>query len=473
MKRLKLYLQALLLFFVFPGGCAATVKEPAVAGSFYPADKKKLEVEVDGYLAGGSSPDGGGRLLALVAPHAGYIYSGHVAGYSYAKLKGNDVRTVILIGPTHHAAINGAVIYPGSGLKTPLGTVPVNEALARSLVNDREGVKLAAEPFGPEHSLEVQLPFLQRALADFSVVPILVGRMTTESYRHLADGIGAILKRDERSLLVISTDLSHYHDVKKAGPMDLKVLDATERLAANELELILTSGEGEMCGAGAVLYGMAAARRAGATEGELLKYADSGDVSGDKGYVVGYGALGFYRRELSAADRSDILKLARDTVERHVTGRPLPEWHGKSRRLKADGAVFVTLKEKNGRLRGCIGNLQATMPLYRAIIRNGVSAASRDPRFKPVGQEELPGLDLEVTVLSPMEPLGGVEEIVLGRDGLYLEGSGRSSVFLPQVPVEQGWNLQTYLAELAMKAGLPADGWKSGRLYRFTAEIVH
>jgi AmmeMemoRadiSam system protein B/AmmeMemoRadiSam system protein A len=472
MKRLKLYLQVLLLFFVFPAGCAAMVKEPAVAGSFYPLDRKKLEAEVDGYLSRGESPSGEGRLLALVAPHAGYRYSGPVAGHSYAQLKGKDIRTVVLIGPSHHAAVNGAVIYPGSGLKTPLGVVPVDEALARSLASEQEGVNLAAEPFSREHSLEVQLPFLQRTLRDFSVVPILVGRMTPASYRHLADRIAGILKTDSASLLVISTDLSHYHNAQKAGIMDRSVLDAAERLALGDLERILASGEGEMCGAGAVLYGLAAARGAGATEGELFMYADSGDVSGDKSSVVGYGALGYFRRELSPADRREILKLAEETVASHVNGKPLPDWQGGTRRMKTDGAVFVTLKEKGGRLRGCIGSLQATMPLYRSIMQNGVAAASRDPRFRPVRPEELPGLSVEVTVLSPMEPLASVHETVIGRDGLYLEASGRSSVFLPQVPVEQGWNLQTYLAQLAMKAGLPADAWKGGRLYRFSADII-
>lgn len=473
MNRLKLYLQAMLLSFVFPGGCAASVKEPAVAGSFYPAEKAKLTAEVDRYLDQGGSPSGEGRLLALIAPHAGYVYSGHVAGHSYAKIRGKDIRTVILIGPAHHAAVNGAVIYPGGGLKTPLGVVPVNDSLVRSLASDQNGVKLAAEPFSREHSLEVQLPFLQRALREFSVVPILVGRMTSDSYRHLADGLAAILKKDEHSLLVISTDLSHYHAADKAGKMDRKVLDAAERLATGELERALMSGQGEMCGAGAVLYGLAAARGAGATEGELYQYADSGDVSGDKSYVVGYGALGFYRRPLSPATRSSILSLARETVARYVTGTPLPEWQGEDRRIRADGAVFVTLKEKNGRLRGCIGNMQATAPLYRSVMQNAVAAASKDPRFSPVTPAELDGLSVEVTVLTPMEPLAGVEEIVIGRDGLYLDAGMRSSVFLPQVPVEQGWNLQTYLAELALKAGLPPDGWKRGKLYRFGAEIIH
>lgn len=473
MNRLKLYLQAMLLAFVFPGGCAASVKDPAVAGSFYPADKSKLAAEVDGYLAQGGTASGEGRLLALVAPHAGYIYSGHVAGHSYSRIKGKDIRTVILMGPAHHAVVNGAVIYSGGGLRTPLGVVPVNDSLARSLANDQSGVKMAADPFSREHSLEVQLPFLQRALKEFNVVPILVGRMTSGSYRHLADGIAAILKKDEHALLVISTDLSHYHNSEKAGKMDRKVLDAAERLATGELEKVLMGGEGEMCGAGAVLYGLAAARGAGATEGELYQYADSGDVSGDKSYVVGYGALGFYRRNLSEATRSRILSLAKETVASHVSGKPLPAWSGDDRRMKSDGAVFVTLKEKSGRLRGCIGSMQATVPLYRSVIENAVAAASKDPRFRPVTPDELAGLSVEVTVLSPMEPLGGIEEISIGRDGLYLDAGIRSSVFLPQVPVEQGWNLQTYLAELTMKAGLPPDGWKRGKLYRFGAEIIH
>jgi AmmeMemoRadiSam system protein B/AmmeMemoRadiSam system protein A len=473
MSRLRYLFNALLLMVLFPAACSSAVKEPAVAGSFYPGDRKKLEADVDSYLAQPADPPDAGRLLALVAPHAGYVYSGGVAGYSYAKLKGKDIRTVILLGPTHYAAVNGAVIYPGGGLKTPLGVVRVDEALARSLASDRDGVKLAAAPFEREHSLEVQLPFLQRTLKDFSVTPILVGRMTPESYRHLADRIAAVLKKDEKAIVVISTDLSHYHDSKTAGVMDRKVLDAVERLAAGDLERLLSSGEGEACGGAPVLYGMAAARGAGATEARLFKYADSGDAFGDKKRVVGYGALGFYQRPLSAAAKTEILRLAGEAVRAQVNGRPLPEWQGNDPRLKADGAAFVTLKEKNGRLRGCIGSIQAYTALYRSVIQNGVAAAAKDPRFRPVRPEELPNLDLEVTVLSPMEPVSDSSEISVGTHGVYLEAAGRSSVFLPQVPVEQGWDLPTYLRELAMKAGLPPDGWKEGRLYRFTAEIVH
>lgn len=473
MSRFRYLLQTMLLMIIFPSACSAAVKEPAVAGSFYPDDPKKLATSVDAYLAKPAAEPEEGRLLALIAPHAGYVYSGSVAGYSYARLKGRDIRTVILIGPSHYASFKGAVIYPGGGLRTPLGIVRVNESLAASLASDRDGVKLAAEPFSREHSLEVQLPFLQRALADFSVVPILVGGMTKESYRYLADRLATLLKQDEKALIVISTDLSHYHDTETASVMDRKVLDAVERLSAADLERLLMSGEGEACGGGPVLYGMAAARGAGATESQIYRYADSSAASGDRKRVVGYGAAGFYARPLTAASRSEILKLARETVFARVSGKPLPEWHGNDKRLKADGAVFVTLKEKNGRLRGCIGSIQAYTSLHRSISQNAVAAASKDPRFSPVRPEELPNLDIEVTVLSPMEPVNSSSEIKIGEHGVYLEAAGRSSVFLPQVPVEQGWNLDTYLQELAMKAGLSPDAWKSGRLYRFTAEIVH
>jgi AmmeMemoRadiSam system protein B/AmmeMemoRadiSam system protein A len=472
MSRFRFYLNSMLLMVVFPCACSGGVKSPAVAGSFYPADKKTLSAEVDQYLSQpGDSPDAG-RLLAIVAPHAGYIYSGAVAGYSYSRLKGKDIRTVIMLGPTHYSAISGAAIYPGGGLMTPLGTVTVDEALARSIASDKDGVRLIAEPFEREHSLEVQLPFLQNTLKDFKVVPILIGRMTTESFRHLSDRIATILKNDEHSILVISTDLSHYHDSKTASGMDRKILDAVERLSAGDLERLLQSGEGEACGSGPVLYGMAAARGAGATEAKIYKYADSGAVSGDTRRVVGYGAAGFYKKQLSPSLRSEILTLAGSTVESQVKGTPLPSWTGPDGRMKADGAVFVTLKEKSGRLRGCIGSIQAHTALHRSITQNAVAAASKDPRFMPVRPDELPNLDVEVTVLSPMEPVSGPGEIEIGKHGVYLEASGRSSVFLPQVPVEQGWDLDTYLKQLALKAGLAAEGWKEGKLYRFTAEIV-
>ena len=463
----------LALFTLFPGGCSAQVKEPAVAGSFYPADKGALSESVDRYLAAVTPVKAEGRLLAIVVPHAGHLFSGPVAAHAYAQLKGKDIRTVILIGPSHYARFNGAAIYPDGGMRTPLGTVPVNASLARSLFSEKDGVAANPQAFSKEHSLEVQLPFLQRTLKDFTVVPILIGNPTPASYRFLSEALSKILQSDGKALLVISTDLSHYHDAETAGRLDRKAVDAVVRLDGNGLERLLSGRECEMCGGEPVLFGMAAARGAGATSGLLYRYADSGDVTGDKSSVVGYAAIGLYRSGLTPAARGELLSLARQTVANHVKGLPLPEWRGSDSMLRADGAAFVTLKDKSGRLRGCIGTIQPVMPLHQAVIRNAVAASSKDFRFPPVRPEELPNLDVEVTVLSPLEPLSSISDITVGTHGLYLVAGQQSSVFLPQVPTEQGWNRDTYLQELALKAGLQADAWKRAKLYRFTAEIIH
>jgi len=473
MKRVLVPLLAGLL--LPAAGCAKeTPRPPAVAGAFYPADPATLQQEVDGYLAAVPTPPATtGRLLTLLVPHAGYVYSGPTAAQAYARLRGKDIRTVILIGPSHHAAVTGAAVYARGLWQSPLGTVRVNESLAATLLSEKDQVTANPAAFAREHSLEVQLPFLQRTLKEFTIVPILIGQPTRESYRHLADRIALLLKQDERALLVISTDLSHYLERSAAQLKDLPALDALQRLALGEFEQLIGSRKSELCGEWAVLFGLAAARGAGATFGELYQYADSGAASGDTKQVVGYAAMGFFRRPLPEPARAELLALAKETVSHKVNGRPLPEWRGKDPQLAADGAAFVTLKQKNGALRGCIGHIQPRGSLATSVIQNAVAASTHDPRFPPVKPAELPQLDLEVTVLSPMEPLPDSREIVIGRDGLYLEAGGRSSVFLPQVPVEQGWNRDTYLAELAMKAGLPADGWKSGKLYRFTAEIIH
>jgi AmmeMemoRadiSam system protein A len=198
----------------------------------------------------------------------------------------------------------------------------------------------------------------------------------------------------------------------------------------------------------------------------------SAGVNGDRKSVVGYVAMGIMPGRLSDKQKRQLHELAVTTVTRHVTGRPLPSSDSADPLLRADGATFVTLNDASGRLRGCIGTIQPQMSLYGSVISNAVSAASRDSRFPPVRADELASLRVEVTILSPLEAVKDPGSIVVGRHGVYLEKEGRSSVFLPQVPVEQGWDLPTYLSQLALKAGLPSDGWKGARLSLFTAEVI-
>ncbi len=237
------------LITVLPLGCMAEVKEPAVAGKFYPAGREDLKRAVDGFMAGAGNISAEGRLVAIIAPHAGYEYSGGVAAWAYKRLQGSAVNTVILLGPSHHVAFEGVAVYAAGSMRTPLGDVAINEAAARSLLDDKSGVTSDQAPFAHEHSLEVQLPFLQRTLKDFRIVPILIGTPTRQSFASLTERLTRLMGADDRTLLVVSSDFSHYHDALTAGTMDRKAIDALECLSPIRLQQLIAGGEGEMCGA--------------------------------------------------------------------------------------------------------------------------------------------------------------------------------------------------------------------------------
>lgn len=448
------------------------VKEPAVAGSFYPADKEKLAKAVDGYVAAAENKPADGRLIALIAPHAGYMYSGAVAGYTYNRLKGKDIETVILIGPSHHSAFKGSSVYEMGKMKTPLGLIKIDHKLASTLINREADVTLNPEPFEKEHSLEVQLPFIQRVFKKAKIIPILIGTPTVKSFEFLTAELTEIMERNKNVILIASSDLSHYHDYDTAVKMDMKTIDAIERMSIEDVQKYLMTGEGEMCGGYPVLYTMSVARNLGATNGVLYKYANSGDVTGDRDRVVGYAAIGLYDSPLSEAGKSRLLELARNTIHNYVTGGSTPDYEINDKRLKANGSTFVTIKTGKGMLRGCMGNIQPNMPLYHSVIMNAVNACSRDPRFMPMKEDELKGIDIEVTVLSPMERIIDTDEIEIGRHGLYIIKDNHSGILLPQVPVEFGWDRSTFLKQVCKKAGLPEDAWKEANLFKFTADII-
>ena len=463
---------AILLTLVIPSA-ALPVKEPAMAGSFYSVDPAVLRKEIDGWLAAAAGSRREERPVAVVVPHAGHVFSGSVAAYSFTQLRDRDIRTIYLIGPAHRAPLSGVAIYPDGGWRSPLGVVPIDSGKARALLDEGSGIVARPEPFSQEHSLEVQLPFLQRVLGKFTLVPILVGSPTPDSYAIITARLATALRSDPHAILVISTDLSHYHDRSTASRLDGRVTDALTRMAGIELERLLGRGDAEACGGWPVLIGIAAARGAGATTGSVYRYADSGTVSGDTSKVVGYAAAGFYRTPLTPLRKAALVTLAQTSLAAAVTGNPPPSPPATDPLLRADGAAFVTLTTPDGHLRGCIGHIIPRTSLAKSVIDNAAAAALHDRRFPPVTATELSGLLVEVTVLSPLEPVTDPAEIIVGTHGVYLELGQAGSVFLPQVPVEQKWDRKTYLEQLALKAGLPPDAWKKARLSRFTAEVFH
>lgn len=455
------------LIFLF--ACKAGGKEPSVAGTFYPSDKNTLKEAVEGFLFKAEAKPHSGRLIAIISPHAGYIFSGQVAAYGYKNLKGSSIKRVILIGPSHQVGFKGASVYTKGGFRTPLGLVRINEKLAEDLLNETADVRFYPEAYEKEHSIEVQLPFLQTVLKDFTIVPILISSPTRQTIEHLVSRLTEII--DEKTLLIASTDLSHYHDYLKAKEMDSKIIAAIERLSIVDTERLLRNGEAELCGAFPVLITMEVSQRVGANMGVLFKYANSGDVTDEKDRVVGYASIGFYNNPITEGEKKELLELAKDTITGYVTNGKVPELEINNPKLKADGAVFVTIK-MNGLLRGCIGHIQPVIPLYQSVIRNAVAACSSDPRFPPMKEEELKHMDVEISILSPLRPLKDVKNIQIGKHGLFIVKGMQSGLLLPQVATELGWNRDTFLEQVCAKAGLPKDAWKDAELYVFTAEII-
>jgi len=474
-----IFVGAFLLIVILISACSRPpepVRNAAVAGAFYPADPHELRSDVEKYLADAEPVSVEGRLLALLAPHAGYAYSGAVAGYAYRQIQGRPIHTVVLIGPAHKTNFKGVSVFAAGTFRTPLGDVRVNTELASRLLSQKSDVGFYPAPHEQEHSLETQIPFLQVALpSGTKVVPILIGTPTRASFEHLTEALADIMAKDEGVFLVVSSDLSHYHPYEQAVVMDEGMLSPLESIALEEAQNTVTTGKGEMCGAWPAVYSLGVLRKLGANQGRVYRYANSGDVTGDRDRVVGYAAMGFYRSPLPAMEGKRLHDLAEETIRQFVTTGKTPEVTVESPMLRSYQGVFVTIN-RNGRLRGCIGSLAPAAPLYQGVIQNAVRAAAHDRRFPPMRPEELTDMEVEVSVLSPFAPLAVSEtdSIIIGRDGLLLEKGGRSAVFLPQVPVEQHWDRETYLKQLCEKAGLPAGAWKEegAKLYTFQAEVI-
>jgi MEMO1 family protein len=455
-------------------GERAMVRQPTVAGQFYPAQPDELRRILDVYLAQAVVPPLAGKLVALVAPHAGYIYSGKVAAYSYALLKGRKFERVVVIAPSHFEAFSFVSVYDGDAYATPLGNVAVDKEFATNLAKLSPLIQVSSRGHTPtqqqgEHALEVQLPFLQKMLGEFKVVPIVMGEQSYETERALGVSLAKMIKGND-TLIVASSDLSHYHPYDEATKMDGKTLKAIAEWDYLSLSRNFELRHWEACGGGPIVAAMIAAQRLGANQAKILKYANTGDVTGDHSRVVGYGAVAMIRAEsgaaeaepfsLSAKEQDTLIRLARKSVEKAVREEKLYEPAASEfGAFLQERGVFVTLKKK-GELRGCIGFIAAEKPLYLGVRDAATFAALRDPRFPPVNAGELPELEYEISVLTPFRRVLDVKEIRVGRDGLLMIQGGDEGVLLPQVATDQHWDRKTFLEQACRKAGLPRQAWQ-------------
>ncbi len=478
-----------------------SVRAPVVAGSFYPADPEQLRAKVSTFLALAKPPALAGDIIGLMAPHAGYDFSGGVAGYAFKAIQDREYDTVILIGPSHRQTVpTGAALSSHNAWQTPLGTVPVDVELRQQLLAASDRFNIADGPHAYEHCLEVELPFLQTVLSDFKILPIVMTDFSKQNTAALAEALVQVVS-GRKVLIVASTDMSHYPAAAaEAQRVDTAMLKAIATLDPDEVyaadEKLLGEGVADLhctlCGLGPLVVTMKVAQALGADRAEVLRYSNSAQVEPQTATrCVGYGAVAFVgtRRsgpvqgeaeaspkptteELNEAQQQFLLKLARSTITEHLaTGHTAP-CQTEDPVMHEQRAVFVTL-HKAGQLRGCIGQLVARAPLIEAVQDAAISAATQDPRFPPVTSNELGEIDIEISVLSPLTAVDDPETIEVGKHGVLVIQGSRQGVFLPQVAVEQGWDRETMLTELcAHKAGLAPDAWKGdATLYVFTAQV--
>ncbi len=264
------------------------VRESILAGSWYPRNKDILAKSIENFFSNADMKVLNGDLKAIIVPHAGHLYSGHVAAHAYRLLHGMDIRHVIMIGPSHRMGFKGVSVNLQSGYQTPLGIVPVDQTIVRKLIHAGDIIRYVPEAHSREHSLEIQLPFLQTVLADFHIVPIIMGDQDFRTCSDLAQSLVKIIGGLEKALVLSSTDLSHFHNAEQAKALDTTFIRYVHTLDPQGLAECLSSHTCEACGGGPVMATMLASRALGVDRVEILHYADSGDVSGDKNNVVGY-----------------------------------------------------------------------------------------------------------------------------------------------------------------------------------------
>jgi AmmeMemoRadiSam system protein B/AmmeMemoRadiSam system protein A len=452
------------------------VRKPALAGAFYPGTKAKLSKQIDQFLQKAGDPLVKGKLIALIVPHAAYDYSGQVAAYAYKELEGRKFKRVVLIGASHRMHFDGISVAEFDYYETPLGRIKVDRKFAGRIVESSPKISFVREAHGKDNALEVQYPFLQMVMPkDFEIVPIMFGSVSFENCRILATALAGLM--DDETVMVCSTDWSHYHDYETANKMDGKTIETVIEGDIISFVRMLESGSGEACAASAVITTMLVAPSLGANKIQLLKYANSGDVLlGDRSRVVGYAAIAYSYESMSLVkeEKQKLLEIARKTLEEHLSGNRLPEFKVKKGVLTEKRGAFVTLT-KRGRLRGCVGYIQPVKALAEAVQEMAIAAATKDRRFPPVTKEELPEIGIEISVLSRLEKIKNVDEIRIGRDGLYIIKSWKSGLLLPQVATDNNWDKEEFLENVCYKAGLPKEAWKDkdAVLYRFSADVFH
>jgi MEMO1 family protein len=464
-------------------------RQPAFAGTFYPASGSALEATLHQLFDEARPADLEGTVQTLIVPHAGYDYSGVVAASGYKSIPAETTyKNIFIIASSHREQFNGISVYSPGNYITPLGEVQVNTEIASALINGHQHISNYPPAHSREHSIEVQLPYLQYHFSKLPpIVPIVMGTSSLASARELATALMPYFTPD--NLFIISSDFSHYPSYKDAVRIDRATADAiltkdpetfynSLRKSSNENVRNLVT---PACGWSSIMTMLYMADQREDLELSPVFYGNSGDFAErEKDRVVGYWTIAGCivtpeerPFELDSREKEQLLEISRSTLETFINEGKLYEVPGKSltSALKQPAGAFVSLY-MGGRLRGCIGNFSPDRPLYSVVQEMTIAAATHDNRFAPVEASELRYISIELSVLTPLRKITSIDEFELGRDGIYMTKNGHSGTYLPQVAAETGWNKEEFLGHCAReKAGIGWDGWKDADLYVYQAIV--
>ncbi len=450
--------------------------KPAFAGSFYPAEKDKLIKMLNSYFESAEKPIG--KAVAVISPHAGYVFSGKVAASAMNQINPDkQYSNVFVITSSHSNYFKGASVYNKANYETVFGEIKVNKHIANELIDSTPLINCVQEAHYNEHSLEVHLPILQHHLKhDFNLVPIIIGDANAKDCKEIASFIKKFF--NDENLFIISSDFSHFPEYNDAVKLDKITAESictnTPEKFLNTLKQNKKSGIRELatdiCGKTAVLCLLYMTENS-PYKYQMIDYQNSGDSDyGDHDRVVGYHAIAVFKEEASMtiteSEKQYLLKIARDSIKAKLSGDStsflkddIPE------NLKQNCGAFVTLRRNNA-LRGCLGRFESDKSIPDTIAELAPASATRDYRFEPLKTYELREINIEISILTPMHKIKSIDEIVVGKHGIYISKDGKSGTFLPEVATDMAWDKLEFLSRCAEnKTGIGKDGWKDADIY--------
>jgi MEMO1 family protein len=474
-----------------------TDRQPYAAGRFYPANKDTLSKSLSLLFQNCRKSSENWSVRAIISPHAGYQYSGKIAASAFSAIPKNAVyKNIFIIGSSHVMYFNGASVYNCGDYITPLGRVPVNKEIANKLIQNNKVFNFPTDAHIKEHSIENQIPFIQYYFAKLpTIIPVIIGTDDENTVRKVADALRPWFTPE--NLFIISSDFSHYPAYKDAVENDkitaMSIISGSPKtflntLAKNDSKKIpglVTS----MCGWTSGLTLLYLAEGNTNLEIKLVDYCNSGDTpDGGKDEVVGYNALVMINKKqneepvsitensftFTKEEKKQLFDIAKNSIQSRlfenkrfvIDEKSIPE------NLRKPLGAFVTLKI-NGMLRGCIGRFISSEPLYNVVQESAISSAFDDPRFSPLSKSEYKNTDIEITVLGPLKKINNINEIILGKHGIYIKKDNRAGTMLPQVATENGWTVEEFLGFTSRdKAGLGWDGWKDAEIFIYEGVVL-